>query len=278
VTARTSVDTTLITVGDRVRMTVTIDHPANASVIWPDSLDVSPFEVLAAQAEPVQTTGDRARSTAHFSMSAFELGELEIPSFDIDVLMPDGGRETVSTDRFGVQVVSVGTDDGDDIRDIRGPFAIAISIWRVAVWLLLAALLTAAAFAAYRRFRPKPVAPVVAGPPPRPPHEIALEALARLESSQMPERGEVKEFHIAVSEVLRRYVEARFAVPALELTTGEVIDGLEKAGVDAEFRAGFRGFLNRCDMVKFAKVRPDAATSREVLQLGRSLVEEARPA
>jgi hypothetical protein len=40
----------------------------------------------------------------------------------------------------------------------------------------------------------------------------------------------------------------------------------------------FRDFLLPCDMVKFAKARPDAASSLGVLALGRRLVEETIPA
>ena len=116
-------------------------------------------------------------------------------------------------------------------------------------------------------------APVVPPAPLRPAHEVALEALARIEASDMLVRGEVKEYHIEVSEVIRRYVEARFAVAALEMTTWEVIAGLERAEVDADFRSGLSRFLDQCDMVKFAKVRPTSNASRNVLALGRSLVE-----
>jgi len=40
---RSSVDTTLVTVGDRITLTVQVEHPEDATVLWPDSLDLSPF-------------------------------------------------------------------------------------------------------------------------------------------------------------------------------------------------------------------------------------------
>ena len=45
-TAMVEVDSTRVTVGDRITMTVTVDHPEGATVTWPDSLDVAPFELL----------------------------------------------------------------------------------------------------------------------------------------------------------------------------------------------------------------------------------------
>jgi hypothetical protein len=271
---RTDVDTTLVTVGDLVTMTVSVEHEAGAAVVWPDSIDLAPFEVLEARTRPAEADGDRARSTAVFSLAAFELGELVIPSFDVLVVAPDGSAETLSTDEYGVEVVTVGEDETGDIRDIRGPLGIPISAVRVAFLGVLLLIVGLLAYAGLRRRGPVADRPAP-GPPPRPAHEVALEALARIESSPMLERGQVKEYHIEISDVLRRYVEARFGVTALEMTTWEIIEGLERVQVDPGFREGLRRFLDQCDMVKFAKVRPDADASREALALGRELVEDS---
>ena len=267
------VDTTLVTVGDRIRMTVTVEHAVGARVVWPDSLDLSPFEVLAAEAAPTTTGGGRARSSAILTVAAFELGELEIPSFDVEVLGPGEAAETLSTDRFGIEVVSVGADESGDIRDIRGPLGIPLGVVTVSLWLLLALLALAAGYGLYRRSRRNGEDVVEeSGPPPRPAHEVALEAIARIEASPLLERGQVKEYHIEVSEVLRTYVEARFSVPSLEMTTREVVGGLRGVGAQRHFIDGLRRFLDQCDMVKFAKVRPTLEASQEVLDLGRDLV------
>ncbi len=45
-------------------------------------------------------------------MVAFELGDLEIPSFDIGVVAPDGSEITLSTDPYLITVQSVGLDEG----------------------------------------------------------------------------------------------------------------------------------------------------------------------
>jgi len=272
---QSDVDTTLVTVGDRITLTVRVAHPADASVVWPDSVDLSPFEVLGARLEPTATEGRGAVSTAVFSIAAFELGEVEIPSFEVSVLSANGETEALATDRFGVEVTSVGSDETGDIRGIRGPMSIAVSALWLAFWALLFMLLGAAGFALYRRWRRRrgSVEHVVRGPPPRAPHEVALEALDALEASPLLARGEVKEYHVQASDILRRYVEAVFGVPALEMTTWEVIAGLEREDAPGEARAELRRFLDQCDLVKFAKVRPEADTARSTVALGRSVVE-----
>jgi hypothetical protein len=276
----TDVDTTLVTVGDRVTLTVRVEHAADETVVWPDSLDLAPFEVLGARLEPVRAEGGRAVSGAVFALTAFELGELEVPSFGVTVLRPDGSREEVETDRFGIEVVSVGTEESGDIHEIRGPLSIPVSGVRIALWGLLFMLLGAALLVAWRKWRERhlPLERPAPGPPPRPAHEVALEALDRLDASSMLELGQVKEYHIEASDIVRRYVEQRYRVPALEMTTWEVLEGLERAGVGGEHGAALGRFLDPCDMVKFAKVRPTADASRAVLALGRVFVEASVPA
>jgi hypothetical protein len=85
----------------------------------------------------------------------------------------------------------------------------------------------------------------------------------------------VKEYHIAASDILRTYVEARFRVEALEMTTREVLDGLGRVGAGSRFLEGLRTFLEACDLVKFAKARPDVAASRATTALGVELVRES---
>jgi BatD DUF11 like domain len=272
-------DTTTATVGDQITMTVTVDHPADARVVWPDSLDLAPFEVLAKRTLPDQARGAETRSSAELTLAAFELGDLQLPSFDVSVIGADSTQEELHTDPFGVHVESVGKDDSGDIRDIRGPLGMPMSTLRMLMWLALPLLAAVLLYAVARRLRPRRHRgdPPALGALPRPAHEIALDALAALEASGKLERGQVKEYHIDVSDILRTYVEARFRVDALEMTTIEVLDGLRRAGAPERFSDGLRAFLEQCDLVKFAKVRPAPEQCRQVLELGRRLVLDSRP-
>jgi hypothetical protein len=275
----TAVDTALVTVGDRITLTVTVEHAPGSQVVWPDSLDLAPFEVLGMQPDAPHETGGVSRSAASLALAAFELGRLEIPSFEVEVLGAGGEREVLSTDRFVVEVVSVGADESGDIRDIRGPLGIPLGAWRILLWTLLPLLAVALLYTLARRLRAKNETkrtPALA-PPEAPSHELALAALAELEASPLLARGEVKEYHIEVSDILRTYVERRFGVDALEMTTAEVVAGLQARNADADFIHGLRAFLDQCDLVKFAKVRPAPEASRQVLELGRRLVLQSAP-
>ena len=272
-----TVDTTLIHVGDPVTVQLSVDHPEGWVVEWPDSFEVAPFEVLhAGLATPVAAAaGGGLHSTATLVITSFELGELELPAITVPVTATDGTTRMLVTDPFRIGVESVGLDESGDLRDIKGPLSLARSWWAVLLWVLLAAVLAGgAAYYLYRRRRgPEPESrPAVPRAPSRPFHELALEALRALEKSSLLERGQVKEYHVRISEIIRRYIEGQFEVPALELTTGEVADGMRQAALGTAITEPFRGFLERCDLVKFAKLRPGAEDSRELMGRARELV------
>ena len=274
----TVLDPAVITVGDPVRLVVTVSHAADARVVWPDLFELDPFELVDIRLlEPVP--GTRVRSSAELTLTAFELGDLTLPAFEVEVVDAAGDTVRLATDAAVVRVESVGRDEGGDIRDIKGPLAIAFSVVTLLPWLAgLAglAILGVAAYRVYRRRQPPEVrAPVV---PFRPAHEIALESLDALEASGLLELGEVKTYHIRVSDIMRVYAEGRFGVEAMEMTTGGVLDGLRRTGALSEVVADFRQLLDRCDLVKFAKFRPDVPACRGLVQLGRRLVDVTTPA
>ena len=261
------VETTVVHLGDPVSVRLSVELPPGWAVQWPDSLDATPFEVVRYDA----TTPTEARLV----LTSFELGDLEVPSLRIPLSGPEGVADTVVTDPFVIGVVSVGLDESGDIREIKGPLSIARSWWGVVLWLALAAVAAGGGFYAWRRRRSRPTLarPGPPPPPPRPHHVVALEALAELESSRLLEQGRVKEYHVRVSEIVRAYVEGQLEVPALEMTTGEVVDGLRGAALGAPLCDNFRSFLERCDLVKFAKLRPAGDDSRASLALARDLVK-----
>ncbi len=274
------VDGTQITVGDHLVMNVTVHHPAGSEVAWPDSLSLAPFEVLEVRRSPPEVNGDSLRTDAQLTLTAFDLGDLLIPGFEIGVVGSEVAAETLGTDSFTVRVASVGVDESGDIRDIRGPLAISLSAFRVVLWLLATLALVGLVWLAWRRLRTRRAGEQPQAQPQlplRPAHEIALDALARLENSPLLSQGLVKEFHIEASTILRRYIEGRFGVGAPEMTTDEVLERLERTEANSAFRDGLAGMLEACDLVKFAKVRPGADESRQVLALGRRLVEGSVP-
>ena len=274
---RTELDTALVSVGDRMTFTVRVEHDPAAVVVWPDSLGLGSVEVLDAELLPPADEGGRTVTSARYVLAAFELGDLEIPSVDVLVEMPDGSSTLLSTDPYVITVQSVGLDEGGDIRDIRGPLGIPLSVIYVLPWVLFLVLLGGLAYWLWTRRKPVEASPRRSVVIPLFPHEDAYEALDRLEASGLVERGEIKEYHILASEIIRTYVEGRFGVYALELTTGEVVEALRSEGLADDAVRAFAGFADRCDLVKFAKLRPGPEACRGLLEAARTFVDQTQP-
>src|SRR4051794_864834 len=105
------------------------------------------------------------------------------------------------------------------------------------------------------------------GLPPKAPREIALEQLEQIHDEI--ERMSPYQFSIRVSDILRRYVTQQYGVPATQQTSIEFLTAAAKApSFSTDDKSLLEDFLNRCDLIKFAKY--EATTSDSEL-----LVEEA---
>ena len=78
--------------------------------------------------------------------------------------------------------------------------------------------------------------------------------------------------------IVRRYIEARYGLQAPELTTEEFFSRIKERSIfSAEQQQFLREFLNQCDMVKFAQVKPPAEEGDRVVRKVRTFLEETRP-
>ena len=84
--------------------------------------------------------------------------------------------------------------------------------------------------------------------------EMALQRLEDIRALMQPQSA--REFSIAVSDIVRSYIEKRFDVTATHRTTEEFLrDLLELPNAAlARHRALLSEFLHQCDLVKFAGV------------------------
>src|SRR5690606_30334931 len=115
-------------------------------------------------------------------------------------------------------------------------------------------------------------------PPPRPPWEIALEALTRLREERdrgLDEAG-IETWADAVSDVVREYLGARYGFDGLESTTDELVASLHaREPSDARLEV-VRAFLRECDLVKFAKARLELHELDRLLDAATRIVHETR--
>jgi hypothetical protein len=101
--------------------------------------------------------------------------------------------------------------------------------------------------------------------PPKLPRDIALEELERI--SREIERMSPYLFSIRVSDILRKYVTQQHGLPATRQTSIEFLTALAKAAsFSSEEKSLLEDFLNRCDLIKFARYEATTSDSELLLQ------------
>ena len=134
-------------------------------------------------------------------------------------------------------------------------------------WVLLLVLAALIVFLLKRRKK--------VSPPPLPPAHVRArqkleEALALI--------AQPKPFCIMVSDTIRQYLEERFNFHAPDRTTEEFLYELRKSQLlTSDQKEGLSGFLQQCDLVKFAKYEPGEPELCGLHGSALRLVEETEP-
>jgi hypothetical protein len=101
--------------------------------------------------------------------------------------------------------------------------------------------------------------------PPKSPREIAVEELEQIRPQI--ERMSPYQFSIRASDILRRYVTQQYGVPATRQTSIEFLSAAAKAAsFSSDDKSLLEDFLNRCDLIKFAKYEATTSDSELLLE------------
>jgi len=110
-------------------------------------------------------------------------------------------------------------------------------------------------------------------PKPQPsPRDRAVELLNRIRAEM--ETLNPYQFSIRVSDILRRYVTEQYALPVTRQTSVEFLAALAKASPFSDDEKSLLGdFLNRCDLIKFARYDATIEDSRLLLEEATRFVQ-----
>jgi len=109
-----------------------------------------------------------------------------------------------------------------------------------------------------------------------PAHEIALKDLKLLKAKELWQQGEVKAYHTELTRIMRQYIEDRYSVQALEMTSSQLKRELNKQQIGASVIARFNDILQIADKVKFAKGDAGPEINTRFMQEAFAIVEETK--
>lgn len=259
---QSAVDTTEITIGDRINYSITIDSREGLRVENPGAgINLGQFEIKDYKISEPRTENGRTIQKFEYQISVFDTGHFEIPAFPVAYFPEDTSQnyQLIEASAIGIYVRSILNAEDKELRDVKAPIDIPFNY--VLLYSLIAAglLLLAAGYFGYRFYKKRKEEGYLFIPPkpPVPAHEKALNALNELQARDLPEQGEFKLYFTELTEIIRTYLEGRFFIKALEETTTEILKELNSIDLEAASFEELRDLLELADMVKFAKYIPD---------------------
>jgi len=256
--------------GDEITLFVRVDRSEGFSVEPPTAqVRLAPFELKRLDVLPSLKKAGRVIETFKLTLIAFELGDLTIPPVPFTVTDTTGIRTTLTSEPARVRVLPSAEHpkEKDDLKPIKGPVSLDTGfLGTLALGLLALALSVVLAVKIALRRRKK----LLDLESLKPAHERAHLELERLKKKNLIGEGRTKEFYSELADILRRYLERRFDLRALDLTTAETLLLLREKGSEADVMEKIKSVLENSDLVKFAKFTPPPEL---VVTLERELVD-----
>ena len=255
----TSLDSNKLLIGDQTLLIVKVTVPKSKSeVVFPKYSDTLQKGVEVVNRSKIDTIVNDAQKyilQQKLTVTSFDSGSytIKLGPFLIN------GKDSMFANPIALYVNTLKVDTAKDVKDIKAPLKAPLEwaeIWPWLRWFILGWFIIAIiAYSLWRYFSKKDnyksVKIIV------PPHTIAFRELERLKIENLIENGLVKEYHSRVSDIIRAYIEERFSVKAMELTSDEVLDIFRHSDiVSGELFAQLKQLLKVADLAKFAKYIP----------------------
>lgn len=189
--------------------------------------------------------------------------------------------DTAYCNQLSIKVLPVNVSQMKDIHDIKPVEEVPFNLldWLPDYWWawLLALLLVGGGLWAYHRYYKRGINPLKPSKKRLPPYEEAMINLQNLKAAQLWQQGQEKEYFTGLTDILRVYIDRRFNINAVEMTSSQIIDTLKENKETKAVNEQLEMILEIADIVKFANARPLADDNEVAYQRALNFVEATRP-
>jgi len=268
-----------ITIGDLVKVNITIK--ANKDFVFDFTGKNTPVGEFILRDFSLNSTpkDNYIIYNLTYILTIYKTGEFLIPAIKIKYRR---GKEegTVTSTPMLIKVISILPPNAKDIKDIKPiamlPWWITYSREIITVIIVLTGIMLVILLLlkwSQHSYKIKEVSPPV---PALSPEEEAFKALRLLEEDDLLRKKDYKNFYFKLSEILRRYLERVFQIPAMENTTEELKLNLKSIELPSEWEENITKFLIQSDLVKFARFLPKEEEALEHFQLVKNLIRKIK--
>lgn len=280
-TVSSQLDSASIQIGEQARLRLSVAQPTNLQVSIPilsDTITKGIEIVEMVKADTISLSDSRIQVNYDYLITSFDSGFYFIPSYTYAA-----AGDTLQTAPLGLSVTTVSVNpETDDVKAIKpimdAPFYWSELFTWVGYFLLAFLVVSLIIFVLLKYVFKKKVPFIDQTPQPViPPHIVALEKLEEIKVQKIWQCGDIKVFYTQVTDVLRVYLEGRFGINAMELTSDEIMALVKKEPGLNEVRAALKDLLTLADLVKFAKMVPLENENERSLLTAFDVVDKTKP-
>jgi hypothetical protein len=280
VTFKAKLDSATLLMGKTTALHLEITQDKDARGFFPgEQLDTLNAMIEIAERPKADTTdlgNNRIQINRDLIIQSFDSGMWVIKPIPYVV-----NGDTAFSNQLSLKVMAVDVSRLKDIHDIKPIEKVPFNLldWVPWFWwiLLLALLLLGAVLWAYHKYYKKGINPLKPVKKRLPPYEEAMLNLQKLKAAQLWQQGQEKEYFTALTDILRVYIDRRFHINAVEMTSTQIIDTLKRNEETKAVNEQLEMILEVADIVKFANARPLADDNEVAYQRAVNFVEATRP-
>lgn len=257
-------------VGESVKLVLKSDTPGfdydNIVSVTSDA-DEAAWEIEDEWTQPWHAD-DEPATEWYQKLRPFEIESVASPEVTVTWLDEAGQEQSglVAGATLAITETNVEGAKEGELLPLRTPYDPGFTGWPwVFGSLILFVVLTFAAWWAWKRWQGrKPTVPIKPAEPELPPAQWARQELERRRALPECQAGDGIAIFSHVSEVMRLYIDRRYNVRAIDLTTRECMGALELKILDSTVIKYISDFLDECDFVKFTDVAPASDRCRSI--------------
>ncbi|MDR2293023.1 MAG: hypothetical protein LBE11_06065 [Prevotellaceae bacterium] len=280
-----SVNKDTILIGDHI--TLSVKYKFNPYLIpsFPQIKDTIVPGVELVRELPIDTVRSQniiSEYIKKYIITSFDSGHYFI-MFPVVVENPDNieNPDTIMSNivQFHVNTIPVDTLTYK-MYDIKSPISYPVTLQEILFWVftvIIGIALVIAAIILYRRWKNKQ--PLFGKAKPKiPPHIIAFKELSTLRTEKLWQQGKMKLYYTRITDIIRKYIEGRFSIPAMEKTSDEILADIKKNKIDEMYSFDkIREMFYTSDLAKFAKYQPSPDENEESFKTAFEFVTNTQP-
>ncbi len=276
--AKTSVDKSSILIGEQLHFTVSTSMPDNTyRLSWfnlPDT--IGDFKVVKEDKIDSSYANGNLNFSQGITLTSFDSGRHVIPSLTLNVETLQGDSSfNILTDSIPINVSFAPMDSVQTFHDIKSIIEVKKQ-WPWWAWALLALALAVLIFWVrflIKFFKKKKTTPDFFNAK-FSPFDEAMNSLTELESGQLLQKDEVKEYHTRLTAIFKRYISRKTKTYKMYLTSDEILMDVNEYGLTKEQISSFANCLRMSNAVKFAKYIPPQNESENCFKQTRGIIME----